>query len=90
MLLLITYDLHKPDRDYKAVSAEIQSADSCVHVEESVWIVDTACTPKIWRDRLQGVTDEATYIVIRLQENWSSWKVNTTVTDWLKSEERSW
>jgi hypothetical protein len=90
MLLLITYDLHKPERDYQAVFALIQRADSCVRVEESVWIVDTEDSPTVWRNQLKAVTTEATFFVIRLRKSWAGFKLHPAVAVWLESDERRW
>ena len=61
MILLITYDMHKPDRDYQGVIAKLKSFGSWAHDEESVWLVDTTLSPAQCRDALNSVTTEATY-----------------------------
>lgn len=90
MLLLITYDLHEPDRDYKPVITVIKSANSWTHPEESVWLVDTEQSPAWWRDKLRETSDDATYFVVLLTKNWASWKMSKSVVDWLKSTDRTW
>ena len=90
MVLLIAYDLHKPDRDYEAVIATIKSFGSWAHDEESVWFVDTTNSPAECRDTLSSVASEATYFVIQVRQNWASKMLSTEVMDWLKSRERSW
>ena len=41
MVILIAYDLHKPDRDYADVIAVIRGFGACAKAGESVWLVDT-------------------------------------------------
>ena len=90
MVLLITYDLHEPERDYEDVIAKIKSFGSRAHVEESVWLVDTALTAQQCRDALNAVTSKATYFAVRLAHSWASQNVAESVTNWLKSSERTW
>jgi hypothetical protein len=90
MVLLITYDLHKPERDYDDVTSEIKSFGSWAHPEESVWLVDTTLGPQDCRNRLKQVTEDATYFIVWLQHNWSSYKLTSPVVKWLKDPGRSW
>ena len=90
MVLLITYDLHKPDRDYKDVITKLKSFGSWAHDEESVWLVDTALSPAQCRDALNSVTSEATYFVVRLQQNWAANNLDEDVVAWLKHPARKW
>lgn len=89
MVLLITYDLHKPDRDYEDVIAVIKEAGTYAHLEESVWLVETSDDPAVWRDRLKNAASEATYFVVRLRQSWAAWQLSKSVADWLKND-RDW
>jgi len=89
MILLITYDLHKPDRDYADVTATIKEAGTYLHLEESVWLVETSDDPAVWRDRLKNTASEATYFVVRLRQNWAGWQLGKGVAGWLKND-RDW
>ena len=90
MILLIAYDLHKPDRDYDGVENLIKSADACVRAEESVWLVDTQEPPLTWRQGLVKVASDATYFVTRLAHSWASHGLASEVSPWLKAPERTW
>jgi len=90
MVLLITYDLHKPERDYEAVIARIKSFGSCVHDEESVWLADTTKTPEECREALKAVTTNATYFIVQLRQHWSAYKLSEGVANWLNAAERRW
>jgi hypothetical protein len=89
MILLITYDLHKPDRDYPAVEKVIR-AETSIHIEESVWLVDTVRSPADWRDRLKETASEATYFVVCLQKPWASSGMDKDAVAWLKDTSRRW
>lgn len=59
MILLITYDLKQPDRDYSSLYDTIKS--SCTtwwHYLESVWIVKTDLTVDACSDMLHNAMDE--------------------------------
>lgn len=90
MVLLITYDLHVPERDYAGVIARIKSFGGWAHDEESVWLVDTTRSPADCRDALNSVTTEATYFVARLHQNWAARGLSEDVVAWLKAGNRRW
>jgi hypothetical protein len=59
MVLMIAYDLHKPDRDYKDVEKFIKGLSSWCHLEESVWLVDTRQSTAKIRDQLVALGTES-------------------------------
>jgi hypothetical protein len=59
VILIVTYDLHNPGRDYNAIAAVLESADSFVHPQGSVWILDTEVEPAMWRDELKKAGDKS-------------------------------
>lgn len=90
MVLLITYDLHNPGRDYAAISNAIQTARSFIHPQGSVWIVDTDLTPADWRAKLKQAGDpNDEYFIARLQGNWASFNMGDAA-NWLNSSSRNW
>lgn len=91
MILLITYDLHNPGRDYASVTEVIKTAASWAHLQGSVWLVDTERSPAEWRDSL-GVAGDPNdeYFVSRLAHNWASRGIDQDIADWLKSPARNW
>ena len=91
MILIVTYDLHDPGRDYPKIQAELKKADSWAHPQGSVWLIDTKLTALEWRDRLQAVGDaNDEYLVAQLQHNWAARNMDTPVASWLKNSARTW
>lgn len=90
MILLITYDLHKPERDYLAVENVIKAENNWARIEESVWLVDTATPPERWQSNLQATAPDAAYFVVRLQRDWVAFGINEEVTGWLNDARRRW
>lgn len=92
MILIATYDLHNPGRDYPKIEAVLKEVDgSWAHPQGSVWLLDTLTPPSAWRDRLTGVGDpNDEFLVARLQQNWASRNTDKGVTDWLKNPARRW
>ena len=91
MVLLITYDLHNPGRDYEDVIKAIKKAASYVHPQGSVWLIDTAFSPSEWVDKLTAAGDpNDEYLVSRLAHDVSWRNMDADVSTWLKSPSRSW
>jgi hypothetical protein len=92
VILLIAYDLHKPERDYEKVADVIKRADGgWAHPQGSVWIVDTTATPETWVKRLQAAGDaNDEYLVSQLQHNWWSANMDPPIIQWLKDPRRRW
>ena len=92
VILVITYDLHNPGRDYDSVAEAIKEhSGSWAHPQGSVWFVDTQFDPAKWRDLLHAAGDDNDeYFVCQLRQYWASRNMDTDVTDWLKSPYRNW
>lgn len=91
LIHVVTYDLHKPERDYAAVEKIIQTASGgYVRADESVWLVDTLKDPSEWRDWLKAAAADATYFIAQLQQNWASSALPKEATTWLKDAARRW
>ena len=91
MILIVTYDLHDPGRDYDKIQAELKKADSWAHPQGSVWFLDTKLTPAEWRDKLEAVGDaNDECFVAEMKKHWASRNTDKDVTDWLKSPARNW
>lgn len=91
MLLLISYDLHAPGRDYEPLIEEIKKAGSWCHLHESAWIIDTRDSPETWVDRLTPRVDRNDEIfVVRLARNWWSVRLAPEKVEWLKDPRRTW
>jgi hypothetical protein len=91
MVLVVTYDLHQPGRDYPKIKEVLQEADSWAHPQGSVWLLDTLVSPSDWVERLRAVGDaNDEYFVAQLRQNWSSFNMDSKVVEWLKSPNRRW
>lgn len=90
MILLITYDLHKPDRDYAAVEKVLKSTGAWLHLEESVWLVETQESSSRWVDKLMALSKEATYFAVPVTSSWASYGLDKGQAEWLKSPYRRW
>jgi hypothetical protein len=65
MLLLITYDLKKPDKDYNILYESIKnSATKWWHYMESVWLVSTDLSSNDFSKRIQKEIDRNDYLFI--------------------------
>lgn len=88
-ILLVTYDLQKPGKDYKPVHDYLKNNYTWCKGLESVWLLDTTATPAKVRDDLQGLVDgNDKLFVVRLQNNWGSF--NYYCGDWLNDSARNW
>ena len=90
MILLVTYDLHSPERDYSDVLDLLRKAESS-HPMGSVWLLDTEEPASMWRDRLKRLGDlDDEFLVVRLRGGWASYGMDKAAVQWLKSPGRSW
>jgi hypothetical protein len=64
MLLLITYDLNTPGKDYNGLYEEIKKAGWWWHHLDSTWIIRTQYDPKHWYERLSSHLDQNDGILI--------------------------
>jgi hypothetical protein len=87
-ILLVTYDLRQPGRNYQAVYDYIKQFTWCKGME-SVWLIDTNVGPKSVRDGLSALTDGNDRIfVVQITRDWASW--NYPCGDWLNDSARNW
>lgn len=87
-ILLVTYDLRQPGRDYTPVHDYLKRFTYCKHLE-SVWLLDTTHTALSIRDGLRGLVDSNDSVfVVPLQPQWASW--NYSCADWLNQPYRNW
>ena len=90
MVLLITYDLHGPGRNYSAIHERLSRVPHC-HPEGSVWFIDTDSSPSAWVDELKRVGDNNDeFLITRVYRDWTSYNQETAATTWLKSPLRRW
>ena len=87
-VILVTYDLKKPGRNYQPVHDYLKTFTYCKGLE-SVCLLDTAQSTETIRDALTKLVDanDSTFVV-RLAHTWNSW--NYTCGDWLNAPGRNW
>lgn len=87
MILLITYDLHKPQQEYAALYEKIKNiGSSWWHYLDSVWIVDTYLSPQAaWEHLTPAVDKDDSVFVTRITNipGNSGW-LPQKAWDWLK------
>jgi hypothetical protein len=87
-VLLVTYDLKKPGRNYQPVYDYLKKFNYC-HTMDSVWLIDTALGVVAVRDALMKLIDENDVVfVVRLQNDWAAWRYGCA--NWLKDPLRKW
>lgn len=90
MVLLVTYDLHGPRRNYAAVKRLLDSVPN-VHPEGSVWFIDSNATPDAWVNALLQTGDgNDEFFVARIYQNWQSARQDSSATAWLNDPRRTW
>ena len=59
MVLLITYNLNNPLRDYTSFYQAIQKAEIWWHHLDSTWLIETNATPQQWHEFLAPHLDQS-------------------------------
>lgn len=85
-ILLITYDLRAPNRDYKTLFATIAILGDHARIAESVWAVATQLSPIAVRDTLWKVMDANDLLfVVQIDPQSSAWaNIQPVAPAWLK------
>ena len=88
-IILLTYDLISPGRDYAPVHEHIKTNYTWCKGLESVWLLDTTYTVAQIRDALKNLIDDNDKLfVVRITREWAS--LNYYCGDWLNKPERNW
>ena len=87
MILLISYDLNDPSKDYTALYEEIKKAGIWWHHLDSTWLVQTNSGPEEWESRLrQHMDDNDNLLVIEVRRNYNGWLPQRAWT-WLSARD---
>jgi hypothetical protein len=88
-IVLVTYDLKAPGKDYKSLHAHLKTYTYCKGME-SVWLLDTSKSNAAIRDGIRPHVDTNDVVFVsRLHSNtWAS--VKFSCADWLNRPERNW
>lgn len=87
-VVLVTYDLKAPGRNYQPVWDYLRTFTYCKDLE-SVWLLDTARSTASIRDELaKRVDPNDKVLVIRVQRDWAARQFGCG--DWLNAPGRNW
>jgi hypothetical protein len=71
MVLLITYDLNAPGKNYDRLYEEIKKAGTWWHHLDSTWLIETQSSPQQWYERLAPHIDRNDFLfVIEVERNY--------------------
>lgn len=88
MIILVTYDLKKPGRNYQPIFDYLGRYTHCKQME-SVWLLDTTTEPAKIRDDLKAIVDANDVVfVVRLMRQWGA--INYKCGNWLNDDSRRW
>ena len=87
-IVLVSYDLKKPGRNYTPVHDYLKGFTYCKGLE-SVWLLDTTTGTDAIRDKLKTLVDANDIVfVVRLVKDWASF--NYGCGQWLNEPARRW
>ena len=87
-VVLVTYDLKQPGRNYQPVYDYLKRFTNCKGLE-SVWLLDTNTPTRQIRDDLQRLVDNNDKVfVVKITKEWYS--LNYTCSSWLNEPARNW
>jgi hypothetical protein len=87
-VMLVTYDLKAPGRNYQPVWDYLRKFAYCKDLE-SVWLIDTVLSTDDVRNVLGTLVDSNDKVfVVRLQRDWAARHYGCA--DWLNDDQRNW
>lgn len=87
MVILVTYDLQKPGRNYDVLYEALRKAGtSWARPVESVWLLDTGKAAEVIHDELRPHVDANDRLfVVELKPHWWGSNLPTEVMEWLRT-----
>lgn len=74
MILLISYDLRNPEKDYSSFYNEIKNAGTWWHHLESTWLIRTNDDVEMLYSKLaKHIFKNDGLLIIEIQDNYSGW-----------------
>ena len=58
MILLVSYDLKTPNKNYEDLYATLKTADSWWHYLESTWLLYTTSSVDDWQKKIKNIIDD--------------------------------
>lgn len=88
-ILLVSYDLKKPGRNYEPVWNYLKKFNHCKALE-SLWLLDTAKSVTVVRDELKELVDtnDRTFVCRIYPREWAT--TNGVCGSWLNDNKRNW
>jgi hypothetical protein len=87
-IILVSYDLKQPGRDYEPVWDYLKKFNHCKGLE-SVWLLDTGVSPATIRDKLRQLIDSNDVVLaIRVARDWATSRFSCG--EWLNDPARNW
>jgi len=89
MILLVSYDLKVPGRDYAKLYEALKSAPAWWHYLESTWILSTTDPVSTWQEKIRATMDENDnlFMVDITGKPYSGW-LPTKAWEWIKQHNR--
>ena len=89
MILLISYDLKSPDKDYESLYKAIKNSGSTWwHYLESMWLVKTTNSPKEVFDIIHPSMDkDDSLFITELSDNYYGW-LPTKAWEWIRNNKK--
>jgi hypothetical protein len=82
-IYLVTYDLHKPERKYKALIDQLQGSQAWWHFLESTWLIQTSEDINTLSNRLITNLDTNDFLLmIEVKRNYQGW-LPKEAWDWM-------
>lgn len=86
MVILVTYDLHKPVKDYGKLYDAIKNSGSWFHCLESVWLIETNYSgAELGKHLIQFIDRDDRLVAIRVSRDYYGW-LSSEAWDWLSSK----
>jgi len=84
-MYLVTYDLHKPEKEYKPLIDALESYPDRLHVLASTWLLSTTGTAQQISDRLRPLMDRDDHIlIIKVSNDYQGWLPDAS-NKWINS-----
>lgn len=84
--MLVSYDLHKPVKDYEKLHTAIKNLGSWWHYLESVWLIETnSSAAEVGKHLIQFIDKDDRLMAIRISKDYDGW-LPTEAWSWLNEK----
>jgi len=86
VVILVSYDLHKPVKDYEKLHVAIKNLGNWWHYLESVWLIETnSSASDIGKHLIQFIDKDDRLTAIRVSKDYDGW-LPTEAWNWLNAK----